>query len=148
MSKRRTDGGDYEVGFKKPPKHTQFQPGSTANPKGRPRKAKGDQVNISAIIREAAFKKHTITFEGRQVKMSYLQLAVEQMLRSHATGKSRDFKDLLAVVRLAILETESEQNKGGVDYGAVVRAKLDQMAERWKEERARKDDPVDQLGFD
>ena len=27
---------DYEVGFKKPPKHTQFKPGRSGNPDGRP----------------------------------------------------------------------------------------------------------------
>ena len=29
--------GDYEVGYGKPPKHSQFRPGDTANPRGRPR---------------------------------------------------------------------------------------------------------------
>ena len=29
--------GDYEVGYKKPPKHTQFKPGQPGNPKGRPK---------------------------------------------------------------------------------------------------------------
>lgn len=29
---------DYEIGYKKPPKHTQFKPGQSGNPKGRPPK--------------------------------------------------------------------------------------------------------------
>ena len=29
---------DYEIGYKKPPKHTQFKPGQSGNPKGRPQK--------------------------------------------------------------------------------------------------------------
>lgn len=28
-----------EIGYKKPPKHTQFQPGKSGNPSGRPKKA-------------------------------------------------------------------------------------------------------------
>jgi len=26
---------DYEVGYKKPPRHSQFKPGNRGNPKGR-----------------------------------------------------------------------------------------------------------------
>ena len=29
---------EYEVGYKKPPKSGQFQPGKSGNPKGRPKK--------------------------------------------------------------------------------------------------------------
>ena len=46
MSKRQPPGrpghgversGDYEVGYGKPPVNTQFKPGQSGNPKGRPR---------------------------------------------------------------------------------------------------------------
>ena len=39
--------GDYEVGYKKPPKDTQFKPGQRANPKGRPRGSR----NVKTILR-------------------------------------------------------------------------------------------------
>ena len=29
---------NYDVGYKKPPKNTQFKPGQSGNPKGRPKK--------------------------------------------------------------------------------------------------------------
>ena len=35
-----TDQHEYEVGFKKPPKQTQWKPGQSGNPNGRPRKIK------------------------------------------------------------------------------------------------------------
>jgi Family of unknown function (DUF5681) len=38
MSYEKTSG-DYEVGYGKPPKATQFQRGVSGNPKGRPKKA-------------------------------------------------------------------------------------------------------------
>ena len=36
-SEEKTDG--YEVGYRKPPKHSQFKPGQSGNPNGRPRGA-------------------------------------------------------------------------------------------------------------
>ena len=35
--KRRPSGGDYDVGYGKPPKASQFRPGQINNPKGRPK---------------------------------------------------------------------------------------------------------------
>src|SRR5215213_6143909 len=32
-------GASYEVGYRKPPRHTQFKPGQSGNPKGRPRQS-------------------------------------------------------------------------------------------------------------
>lgn len=31
---------EYTVGYRKPPRHTQFKPGRSGNPAGRPRKGK------------------------------------------------------------------------------------------------------------
>jgi hypothetical protein len=35
------DDNDDEVGYGKPPKHGQFKPGKSGNPRGRPRGAHG-----------------------------------------------------------------------------------------------------------
>jgi hypothetical protein len=32
----RDDRGDYQVGYGKPPRHTQFAKGQSGNPRGRP----------------------------------------------------------------------------------------------------------------
>ena len=40
--------GDYEVGYRKPPKHTRFKPGQSGNPKGRRKGAK----NTATIARD------------------------------------------------------------------------------------------------
>lgn len=41
---------DYVVGYGRPPKSTQFQPGQSGNPKGRKRKPKSVQVQMQKVV--------------------------------------------------------------------------------------------------
>ena len=37
---------DYEVGYKRPPRHSQFKPGNRANPHGRGKRAQRSETEI------------------------------------------------------------------------------------------------------
>jgi hypothetical protein len=41
---------EYNVGYRKPPKHAQFRPGQSGNPKGRKKGAKGMKGNPRALL--------------------------------------------------------------------------------------------------
>ena len=45
---RRTK--DPEVGYGRPPRATQFKPGKSGNPKGRPKGAKGESILLREIL--------------------------------------------------------------------------------------------------
>ena len=71
----------YEVGYSRPPKHSQFLPGESGNPKGRKRKPKSTQDQMRTILS----KRITIA-EGGQTKRLTLQ---EVMLRSIANKAAK-----------------------------------------------------------
>lgn len=74
MSKRKSSKSSYEkVGYRKPPKTTQFKKGESGNPRGRP---KGSR-NVGAVLRDVIDQKIQITENG---KIRHLP-ALEVMLR-------------------------------------------------------------------
>ena len=84
---------NYEVGDRRPPKHSQFKPGVSGNPKGRPKGSVNLRTRVSQQLRRIV----TITRNGRPVKMRKGELIAIQIVDSAAKG---DFKAALLAVRL------------------------------------------------
>jgi hypothetical protein len=78
MSKRRSS---QSVGYRRPPKTTQFKKGMSGNPRGRP---KGNR-NVGAVLRDVIDQKIQITENG---KIRHLP-AIEVMLRRAFTDAMR-----------------------------------------------------------
>lgn len=50
--KKKRIPGDYEVGYGKPPRHTQFKKGQSGNPGGRPSPEKADAASLAATLNQ------------------------------------------------------------------------------------------------
>src|SRR5260370_28213794 len=75
---------DYEVGYKKPPTHSQFKKGQSGNPRGRPRRAK----NLGTILGEALDERVPVTENGRHCKITKADVMLKQLVNPAAQGEA------------------------------------------------------------
>lgn len=68
----------YEVGYKKPPKHTQFKPGQSGNPKGRP---KGSKNTKTLFLETANSLVNVVMPDGKVRKIKKKEALVLQMYK-------------------------------------------------------------------
>lgn len=84
--------GDYEVGYRKPPRHTRFKKGRSGNPKGRPKGAK----NMATELREELNQKITIREGGVEKRVSKRRAIVKGLAAKAIQGDARAAQTLLA----------------------------------------------------
>jgi hypothetical protein len=82
---------DYEVGFGKPPRHTQFHKGRSGNPKGR---ARGSR-NASTLLDEALSERVIVAENGRRRKVTKFEVELTQLVNKAAQGEHRSTRLLL-----------------------------------------------------
>ena len=82
---------DYEVGYGKPPAHTQFQKGWSGNPRGRPRGSK----NNATLLNEALNQKVAINENGQRRQISKREAMFTQIANKAAQGDHRAIQTVL-----------------------------------------------------
>ena len=85
--------GDYEVGFGKPPRHSQFRPGRSGNPAGRPKGSK----NLATIVKAMLNEEILITENGKSRKVTKGEAAIMQLLAQGVRGDLRAIKEITSL---------------------------------------------------
>jgi hypothetical protein len=80
--------GSYEVGNCKPPKHCQFQKGTSGNPKGRPKGSK----NASTFVNEMFHQIVTVTVNGKPKKMPVIAALLARLISAAMSGDLKAMK--------------------------------------------------------
>jgi hypothetical protein len=81
----------YEVGYAKPPKHSQFQKGRSGNPRGRPKGSK----NLLTLINEELDRPIPVREDGRSRKVSARAAIAKRVVHNGLSGNPRAIEQLL-----------------------------------------------------
>ncbi|MCJ2087491.1 DUF5681 domain-containing protein [Methylobacterium sp. E-005] len=76
---------DYEIGYRKPPRHSQFKPGTSGNRVGRPRRSK----NIDTLFEQQLDRLVAVTRDGRKVRVSVREVIIMNIVKAAANGDAR-----------------------------------------------------------
>lgn len=106
-STTRAKGGDYAVGYGRPPAANQFQKGRSGNPKGRP---PGSQ-NVATILRRELDKAIAVTEAGRACKSTKREVIIKQQVNNAAKGNIRSVQTVLGII-------EKTEGLGSIEVAA------------------------------
>jgi hypothetical protein len=97
MTASQTTSASYEVGYRKPPRSTQFQKGQSGNPGGRPRRLPAERLEELALYE--AYRTTIVMEDGHAIPMPAIQAVLRSQLQSAASGNVRAQRDILAMIR-------------------------------------------------
>jgi hypothetical protein len=137
MSDQKTTG-DSEVGYCKPPKSTQWKPGQSGNPKGRPKTTKSGQTDVAEVLDEPL----TVKQAGTARQMPPFEVGVRQLVKRAL--HNNDLRAILEFVKLCesyglMAPPQPLEQSGGVLEVACNFEEWGRMSkEFWPKEMARR----------
>jgi hypothetical protein len=117
----------YEVGYKRPPKHTQFAKGQSGNPKGRPKRREG-------IVIRKLFDTKQVATNG--AKTSAREAYVRQILKGAMEGNARHFRKFLRLMTMSGLFLQEPPKRAGVIRFGLGPSPSPETYEAWKRKKA------------
>lgn len=133
---RSSDDDHYEIGYGKPPKRTQFQPGVSGNPRGRPRGSKNvrpalREDQLTRLIFQEANRKINVREDGRTRRIKMGQAVMRSLAAKAAQGHrlhQKLFLDLYAQSEAS----QRERDEKALDIIIDYKWRAEQVLERCK----------------
>ena len=114
----------YAVGYKQPPKHSQFKPGQSGNPKGRPKGTK----NLRTDLGEELAERITVTEGGQQLVISKQRAMLKSLVAKSIRGETAAARALInLIVGLEMADSQDKQAEPLADDDLEILAALKQQ---------------------
>ena len=94
MTRKRTPGGDYPIGYGKPPVEHRWQKGQSGNSRGR---SKGTKT-VAEILKAKLQARVFVGDAGKRRSMTMQELIIEKLVRDAAKGEQRARATLLGLM--------------------------------------------------
>ena len=89
---------DYDIGYGKPPKSSQFKKGKSGNPKGRPRKKRGGNEEFDGLVADLMAEKIPVTVNGERQERSRAEMVALQLTKMAMEGDLRAVKSVVEIL--------------------------------------------------
>ena len=116
----------YAIGYRRPPKRTQFRKGQSGNPKGRMR----GRRNLKTVLAEQLGRTLKANLDGRPRKITQVEAIVLSMVTSAIKGDARARDAVLRMIQVLGLHDQQEHEARPVS--ADEQQLLDIYSERIK----------------
>ena len=103
----RSKPGNYEVGYRKPPKATQWKKGQSGNPKGRPKGTKNFYSDLSEELAEMIL----VNEGGQRKKLSKQRAVIKQLVSKALAGDMVASRTVLTLVATVLEEKNREKDE-------------------------------------
>ena len=113
---------DEKVGYGKPPKASQFKPGESGNPKGRPPNKKREPVDVIALL-DGEVK---VRVKGREKTMPAFEASLRQLVKR---AMNRDMRAIGTFIKLT--ERYGAFQEAAPNLGGVLTAPKGVTPEEW-----------------
>lgn len=127
MSDKNSEDEDYDVGYKKPPKHTQFKKGQCDNAKGRPKGSK----NANTLAHQIANQKITVRARnGKLSKKTRFEIMLENLTTAGIKNDTKAATLVFNILKTTGYFTVPDDNK---PQGGVLLIPHPLSKEEWKD---------------
>lgn len=110
------DVESYAVGYGKPPRHTQFRPGQTGNPRGRPKAPRA----FDELIEKELSQLVTVREGDQSRRLPKRTVIVKQLVKKAMEGEDRALRSLLMLIGAAKTEKQRAAAIGEADSDAPL----------------------------
>jgi hypothetical protein len=99
--------GDQPSGYKSPPQHSQFQPGQSGNPGGRPKGAK----SLKSVLQDELAQEINLSEQGVHSKVTKMEALAKRLVGDALSGKARSLSELLRQINMHLPDSEGAEKQ-------------------------------------